>query len=107
MPVANVGSIGGGVAAFEHATSDDGKLYVCCHDRRRRVVVAVDSGTGALRACREVALVRMRQVAKIEIETRKSLSYELDGGARTTMDTLRVGLVPHAVSIRVVCRATG
>ena len=49
----------------------------------------------------------MRQAAKIEIETRKSLSYELDGGARTKTDTLRVGLVPHAVSIRVVRRAAG
>lgn len=49
----------------------------------------------------------MRQAAKIVIETRKSLSYELDGGARTKTDTLRVGLVPHAVSIRVVRRAAG
>ena len=49
----------------------------------------------------------MRQVDKTVIETRKSLSYELDGGVRTKTDTLRVGLVPHAVSIRVVRRAAG
>ena len=107
MPVANVGSIGGGVAAFEHATSDEASctFAVMTADgawQRPRTLVRAPFGHA-----KKVAPVRMRQVDKIVIETRKSLSYELDGGVRTKTDTLRVGLVPHAVSIRVVRRAAG
>ena len=105
--VANVGSIGGGVAAFEHATPDDGRLDV-----------AVMTAHGAWQWLRTLTratfghaekspLVRMTQATKIKIETRKSLPYELDGGARPKTDTLRVEVVPYAVTIRVVSRATG
>ena len=55
----------------------------------------------------KLPLVRMTQAAKMEIETRKLLCHELDGGVRTQTDTLLVRLVPHAVTSRVVCRATG
>ena len=52
-------------------------------------------------------LVRMTQTTNIKIETSESLPYELDGGARPKTDTLRVEVAPHAVTIRVVSRATG
>ena len=55
----------------------------------------------------KLPLVRMTQAAKIEIETRKLLSHELNGAVRTQTDTLLVRLVPHAATSRVVCRATG
>ncbi len=105
--IANVGSIGGGVTAFDHASPDDGKLDVA--------VMTANGVWQWLRALTRASvghadkspLVRMTQAAKIEIETRKSLSYELDGGARTKTDTLGVEVVPHAVTSRVVCRATG
>jgi diacylglycerol kinase (ATP) len=104
--VANVGSIGGGIAAFEHAIPDDGKLDV-----------AVLTAYGAWQWLRTLTratfghtekspLVRMTQATKIKIETRKSLPYELDGGARPKTDTMRLEVVPHAVTIRVVSRAT-
>ena len=105
--MANVGSIGGGVAAFEHATPDDGKLDV-----------AVMTANGAWQWLRILTratfghaekspLVRMTQATKIKIETRKSLPYELDGGARPKTATLRVEVIPHAVTIRVVSHAAG
>ena len=103
--VANVGSIGGGIAAFEHATPDDGKLDV-----------AVLTANGAVQWLRTLVratfghaekspLVQMTQATRIKIETRKALPYELDGGARPKTDTLRVEVVPQAVTIRVVSRA--
>jgi diacylglycerol kinase (ATP) len=103
--VANVGSIGGGITAFDHATPDDGKLDI-----------AVMTADGAWQWMRTLAratgghaekspLVEMTQAVRIKIETSKRLPYELDGGARTKTDTLRVKVVPHAVTIRVPSRA--
>ncbi len=50
--------------------------------------------------------VRMPQATKIWIETPTSLPYELDGGARPKTNTLRVEVVPHALTIREVSHAT-
>ena len=102
--VANVGSIGGGVAAFEHPTPEDGKLDVAVMTANGtwqwlRTLRGLPSGMPRSR--------RMTQATKIKIETRKSLPYELDGGARPKTATLRVEVIPHAVTIRVVSHATG
>lgn len=99
--IANVGSIGAGVTAFEHASPDDGKLDV-----------AVMTANGAWQWLRTLTrasighaekspLVQMTQATKITVETRKRLPYELDGGARPKTNKLRVHVVPHAVTIRV------
>jgi diacylglycerol kinase family enzyme len=99
--VANVGSIGGGVTAFDHASPDDGKLDV-----------AVMTANGVWQWLRTLTrasvghadkspLVQMTQATKITVETRKRLPYELDGGARPKTNKLRVHVVPHAVTIRV------
>lgn len=99
--VANVGSIGGGITAFEHATPDDGKLDI-----------AVMTAEGAWQWMRTLTratighaekspLVQMSQATKIKVSTAKELPYELDGGARPKTDTLRIKVVPHAVTIRV------
>jgi diacylglycerol kinase (ATP) len=105
--VANVGSIGGGVTAFEHATPDDGKLDVA--------VMTADGAWQWLRTLSRATfghaenspLVLMTQATKIKITTRKSMPYELDGGARPKTDSLRIEVVPHAVTVRVMSRAAG
>ncbi len=99
--IANVGSIGGGVTAFDHASPDDGKLDV-----------AVMTAHGVWQWLRTLTratvgdadkspLVQMTQATKITVETRKRLPYELDGGARPKTNKLRVHVVAHAVTIRV------
>lgn len=99
--IANVGSIGGGVTAFDHASPDDGKLDV-----------AVMTASGVWQWLRTLTrasvghadkspLVQMTQATKITVETRKRLPYELDGGARPKTNKLRVHVVAHAVTIRV------
>jgi len=99
--VANVGSIGGGITAFDHATPGDGKLDIA--------VMTADSAWQWMRTLTRATighaekspLVQMTQATKIKVTTRKSLPYELDGGARPKTDTLRIKVVPHAVTVRV------
>ena len=99
--IANVGSIGGGITAFDHATPDDGKLDVA--------VMTADGAWQWMRTLTRATvghaekspLVRMTQASKIKIETRSKLPYELDGGARSKTNALRASVVPHAVTIRV------
>jgi YegS/Rv2252/BmrU family lipid kinase len=99
--IANVGSIGGGVTAFDHASPDDGKLDVA--------VMTADGAWQWLRTLTRASighaekspLVQMTQASKITVETRKRLPYELDGGARPKTNKLRVRVIPHAVTIRV------
>ncbi|MEO5723129.1 MAG: diacylglycerol kinase family protein [Ilumatobacteraceae bacterium] len=99
--VANVGSIGGGVTAFEHATPDDGRLDVA--------VMTADGVWQWIRTLTRATignaekspLVQMTQATKIKIVTRKKAPYELDGGARPKTDELRIKVVPHAITIRV------
>lgn len=103
--IANVGSIGGGITAFEHATPDDGRLDIA--------VMTADGVWQWLRTLTRATvghaekspLVRMTQAAKIKIVTGKRLPYELDGGVRPKTDTLRIKVIPHAVTIRVPSRA--
>jgi diacylglycerol kinase (ATP) len=99
--VANVGSIAGGITAFDHASPTDGKLDI-----------AVMTAAGAWQWTRTLTraavghadrspLVHMTQATKIRVETRKRLPYELDGGVRSKTDKLKIDVVPHAVTIRV------
>lgn len=99
--VANVGSIAGGITAFDHASPDDGRLDVA--------VVTADGAWQWMRTVTRAAvghaekspLVEMTQASRIKIETRKAQPYELDGGARSKTDTLKVKVVPNAITIRV------
>jgi diacylglycerol kinase family enzyme len=99
--IANVGSIGGGITAFDHASPDDGKLDVA--------VMTADGAWQWLRTLTRATLghaeksplVHMIQAAKITVETSKQRPYELDGGARPKTSKLQINVVPHAVTIRV------
>lgn len=99
--IANVGSIGGGITAFDHASPDDGKLDV-----------AVMTANGAWQWLRTLTratvgnaekspLIQITQATKITVTSSKRRPYELDGGARPKTDKVRVHAVPHAVTIRV------
>jgi diacylglycerol kinase family enzyme len=102
--VANVGSIGGGVTAFDHASPDDGKLDVA--------VMTADGAWQWMRTLTRATvgnaekspLVQMTQATTIKVESGKQRPYELDGGVRPKSDTLRIKVVPHAVTIRVPSR---
>lgn len=99
--IGNVGDITGGITAFEHAQTDDGKLDL-----------AVITATGAWQWARTLTraavgqtdkspLVQMTTAERIDVRTEKKLPYELDGGARPKTNHLKVKVVPKAVTIRV------
>jgi diacylglycerol kinase (ATP) len=103
--VANVGSIAGGVTAFDHADPEDGLLDV-----------AVVTASGAWQWARALTratvghaerspLVNMTQARSIKIVTKEPLPYELDGGARPKTKTLKVKVVPDAITVRVPANA--
>ncbi len=103
--VANVGSIGGGVTAFDHASPDDGKLDIA--------VMTADGAWQWMRTLTRATvgnpekspLVQMTQATTIKVESNKQRPYELDGGVRPKSDTLKIKVVPRAVTIRVPARS--
>lgn len=99
--IGNVGEILGGINAFEQAKTDDGLLDI-----------AVITAEGALQWARTLAratfghaekskLVQVTTATKIRVTSKKSLPYEMDGGARPKTKDLKVRVVPAAVTIRV------
>ena len=104
--IANVGSIGGGVTAFDHASPDDGKLDVAvmtAHGAWQWLRTLTRASIGH---AEKSPLVQMTQASKVTVETRTRLPYELDGGARPKTNKVRVHVVPHAVTIRVPSSAS-
>jgi YegS/Rv2252/BmrU family lipid kinase len=99
--IGNVGSIVGGITAFEHASPDDGKLDVAVMTADgvwQWVRTLTRASVG--RAARS-PLVHTTQATRIRVKTRDRQPYELDGGPRPKTDTLRIHVVPHAVTVRV------
>ncbi len=99
--VANVGSIGGGVTAFDHASPDDGRLDVAVMTAEGAWQWMRTLTRASLGHAEKSPLVQMTQATKITIQTHARRAYELDGGAREKTNKLRVHVVPHAVTIRV------
>jgi diacylglycerol kinase family enzyme len=97
--IGNVGTIMGGITAFESASPDDGRLEV-------GVVTARGIGQWSRVWTRLVTkqpdkspLVQRTAGTKIDIELRHPLPYELDGGARPPTDVLKVRIEPGALPV--------
>ena len=93
--VGNVGTIVGGITAFEAARPDDGRLevgVVCASGR-----AAVVAGDGPIIAGRpdKSPLVEMTSGTKIDVQLDQKRPYELDGGARPATRRLKIR-VEHA-----------
>ena len=98
--VGNVGELFGGVELFEGSRADDGLLEV-----------GVLTATGVLETVRTVARVavgsaddaafaRTTKAASVHIKMDRKVLYEVDGGDRTKVKSLRVDVEPSAI---VVC----
>ncbi len=82
--VGNVGTILGGIDAFDDAEPDDGRLEVGRRHRRRAVAV----GAGARAAWPRARpsgrrSSRRRRRTKVDVGSTRKMPYELDGGDRT------------------------
>ena len=98
--VGNVGELFGGVELFEGSRADDGLLEV-----------GVLTATGVLETVRTVARVavssaddaafaRTTKAASVRIKMDRKILYEVDGGDRTKVKSLRIDVEPSAI---VVC----
>ena len=99
--VGNVGSILGGIQAFDNALPDDGKLDLAVVTASGVVQWARTLTRAAVGHTDRSPLVQMTTATKIRVETGKKLPYELDGGDRPKTDVLKIKVVPKAVTIRV------
>ena len=99
--VGNVGSISGGIQAFDNAEPDDGRLDLAVVTASGVVQWARTLTRAAAGHTDRSPLVQMTTATKIRIETKKKLPYELDGGDRPKTAVLKVKVVPKAVTIRV------
>jgi YegS/Rv2252/BmrU family lipid kinase len=99
--VGNLGTIVGGISAFEDARPDDGRLEV-----------GVVTAAGPWQWSRVLArmavgrsenskLVQMTSGRRIDVRLSKKTPYELDGGDRPPTRRLKIRTEPAAISVRV------
>jgi YegS/Rv2252/BmrU family lipid kinase len=99
--IGNVGTISGGIRAFDDARPDDGWLDV-----------GVTTATGPVQWARVLArmassrsdrspLIRITRARKIKIQLSEPRRYELDGGARTRTTRIKARVLPGAITICV------
>jgi YegS/Rv2252/BmrU family lipid kinase len=99
--VGNVGTITGGIHAFDDAKPDDGWLDVGVATAQGAAQWARALGTMAVGRSDHSPFVRMTRARRIDVKLRSKLEYELDGGARTAVKRLSVQVVPGAVKVCV------
>jgi diacylglycerol kinase (ATP) len=99
--IGNVGTISGGITAFDEARPDDGKLDLAVVTADGVVQWARTLTRAAVGHTDRSPLVQMTTAKKIKVVTTRKLPYELDGGDRKKTDTLKIKVVPNAITIRV------
>ncbi|MGX6605837.1 diacylglycerol/lipid kinase family protein [Micromonosporaceae bacterium Da 78-11] len=99
--IGNVGTITGGIHAFDDAKPDDGWLDVGVATAQGAVQWARALGTMAVGRTDNSPFVRTTRARKIEVKLKSKMEYELDGGARTKTTHFTASVAPGAVKICV------
>jgi diacylglycerol kinase (ATP) len=97
----NVGTITGGIRAFDDARPDDGYLDVGVVTAQGALQWARTLGRAAAGRSEVSPFVEMTQGRVIDVKFAKPLDYELDGGERGTSKRLRAKIVPAALTFCV------
>jgi diacylglycerol kinase (ATP) len=97
----NVGTITGGIPAFDDARPDDGWLEVGVSTAHGSLQWARTLGRMAAGRSDESPFVRTTRAKAVDVRLDAPMTYELDGGARETVKRLKAKVVPSAVTIRV------
>jgi YegS/Rv2252/BmrU family lipid kinase len=97
----NVGTITGGIEAFDDARPDDGWLEVGVATARGALQWARTLGRMAAGRSEESPFVHITRARKVNARFGAPLTYELDGGARGTVAKLKARVVPSAVTVSV------
>lgn len=97
----NVGSLFGGVEAFENARPDDGLLEVGVTNAEGLGQWARTLARTAIGTTGKSPFVQVTKAKKIRVELDRKVAYELDGGARKPTKVLKVKIEPGAITVRV------
>ena len=100
----NVGTITGGIPAFDDARPDDGLLEVGVATAHGALQWARTLGRMAAGRSDKSPFVRITRGRKVDVRFAAKMTYELDGGARTVTKRLKARVSPGAIRIRVPVR---
>ncbi|MEV0716284.1 diacylglycerol kinase family protein [Asanoa sp. NPDC050611] len=95
----NVGTITGGIRAFDDASPHDGRLEVGVATAEGALEWARTLGRMATGRSAGSPFVKMTAGRKIRVQLAEPLTYELDGGARGTAGKLKARAVPGAITL--------
>jgi YegS/Rv2252/BmrU family lipid kinase len=99
--IGNVGTITGGIRAFDDAEPDDGWLDVGVATAQGALQWARALGTMAVGRSDRSPFVRTTRARRVDVKLESKLVYELDGGARAKTKKFTASVVPAAVQICV------
>lgn len=97
--IGNVGTIAGGVEAFDDARPDDGWLEVGVSTAKGPVQWARVLGTMATGRSDESPFVRVTRARKVKARFGSPMTYELDGGDRKATTRIKARAVPGALTV--------
>jgi diacylglycerol kinase (ATP) len=97
----NVGSLFGGIEAFDNAKPDDGLLEVGVTNAEGLGQWARTVARTAVGTTSKSPFVQVTKAKKVRIELDRKVAYELDGGDRDPVKVLKVKVEPGAITVRV------
>ena len=97
----NVGTITGGIRAFDDARPDDGYLDIAVATAQGALQWARTFGRAAADRTDRSPFVEMTQGRAIDVKFAEPLEYELDGGQRGSSKRLRAKIIPAALTVCV------
>jgi YegS/Rv2252/BmrU family lipid kinase len=97
----NVGTITGGIRAFDDARLDDGWLEIGVATAQGALQWARTLGRMTLGRSDRSPFVRITRAKTVDVRLRRPTTYELDGGARSTVTRLKARVVPAAITVCV------
>lgn len=95
----NVGTITGGIPAFDDARPDDGRLDIGVATASGALEWARTLGRMALSRSEGSPFVRITRGRKVRVRFGVPTTYELDGGARKKVTRLKAGVAPGALTV--------
>lgn len=102
----NVGTVTGGIPAFDDARPDDGRLEVGVATANGVLEWARTLGRMAVGRSDSSPFVRMTRGAKVRVDLATPMTYELDGGARKQVTRLKARVMPAALTVCLPRAAT-
>ena len=97
----NVGTITGGIPAFDAAEPDDGWLDVGVCTARGAIEWSRTLGRMVAGRAADSRFVRTTRAKAVDVRLSEPMTYELDGGARDSVKRLKASVVPAAITVRV------